>query len=64
MRGKSKGGDTTTRTEFETAGSWKDLGLYGFGLWEPGAASRTFILIGGSQLVKFRIKRELSLFGE
>ena len=30
---KSKGGDTTTRTEFETAGSGKDR-VYGFGPWE------------------------------
>ena len=38
---KNKGGDTTTRTEIETAGSGKDLGFW---LWppsEPAAASST-----------------------
>ena len=38
--GKNKGGDTTTRTEIETAGSGKDLG-FGFGPSEPAAASST-----------------------
>eukprot|EP00964_Phaeocystis_antarctica_P019112 scaffold10546_cov59-Phaeocystis_antarctica.AAC.4 len=32
--GKKKGGDTTTRTEIETAGSGKDLGFW---LWPLGA---------------------------
>ena len=31
-----KGGDTTTRTEVETAGSGKDLGVSGFGPWPAG----------------------------
>ena len=35
-----KGGDTTTRTGIETAGSGKDLG-FGFGPSEPAAASST-----------------------
>ena len=40
--GKKKGGDTTTRTEIETAGL-RDLGkiwVSGFGPWEPAAAKQ------------------------
>eukprot|EP00964_Phaeocystis_antarctica_P023264 scaffold13020_cov54-Phaeocystis_antarctica.AAC.2 len=40
--GKNKGGDTTTRTGIETAGSLKDLGFWlwpSFGPWEPAAAN-------------------------
>jgi len=36
--GKNEGGDTATRTEIETAGSGKDLGVSGLGLpltWAP-----------------------------
>ena len=41
--GKKKGGDTTTRTEMETAGSGKDLG-FGFGPSEPAAAKQHLTL--------------------
>eukprot|EP00964_Phaeocystis_antarctica_P077235 scaffold47896_cov65-Phaeocystis_antarctica.AAC.2 len=44
--GKKKGGDTTTRTEIETAGSGKDLG-FGFGPSEPAAAKQHLTLSQG-----------------
>ena len=41
--GKKKGGDTTTRTEIETAGSGKDLGFW-LWPWEPAAAKQHLTL--------------------
>ena len=38
---RMKAGDTTTRTDIETAGSGK-IWVSGFGPWEPAAASTRF----------------------